>query len=389
MALVVKGLTSVFLKDEVTEGTYVAPAASADAMEVLEEFSGFEYSRESIERTVLSNTVESEAPRAGLPSVNGALPTELKAAATEGAAPRANVALKSLMGAKRNSTALEVGAGSTATVIELSDADGVKVQKGDVLMFKKAGEYAYRPIASVDTTPGSMSATLAFALPYTPATGVDIAAFTTYYHDTNDVTFSVTAEMGGDISERVAGCRVEAGEFGWNTGEIPSASFTIKGLSMVKETTLSGITADFSSEPQPPVALNAKAYINGVAVDYNSFSLNIANTINDVLSSARAQGKAASRLTKFLVTGSINPYMESDDTDRFDAFNEGDNNSLFLHIANPSSTDGEFANSVCIWMPKVNYTAVNTGDEDGVLTDEIEFQASKTAGNDTLFLTFI
>jgi hypothetical protein len=384
MAFVIKGRSSIFLKDEVTENTYVAPASAADAIEVLEDFSGFEYTRESIERSVLSNTVESEAPRVGLPDISGSLPTEFKSAATEGAAPRATVLWKSLLGAKRNASAAEVDTGSTTTVINLVDASGIN--PGDILLFKKAGEYAVRPVASK----ASNAVTLAFALPYSPAAGVDVAAFTTYYHDTFDGSFSVSAELGGEITEKATGCKVESGEIGnWSTGQIPTVAFGIKALGMDKVDSVSGISTDFSAEPQPPVALDAKAYIDGVAVDYAEFGLNINNTLTDILSAARAQGKAGSRLTNLLVTGSINPYMSDSGVARFTKFNNSTSMSLFVYVANPSETAGEFSNVAAVWLPQVTITSLTNGDEDGVLTDEIEFQAAKSEGNDTVFLGFI
>lgn len=391
MAFVIKGRSSVFLKEEVTENTYVAPATSADAIEVLEDFAGFEYTRENIERTVLSNTVESEAPRVGLPEVTGALPTELKSAATEGAAPRANVLLKSLLGGRRQAgSALTVVTGSSATVIKLSDADVAKVKVGDCLLFKIPGNYQVRPVIEVDTNPGDASVTLGIDLPSAPSAGVIIAAFTTYYHDTFDGSFSVTAELGGEISERATGCKVESGEISnWTTGSIPNMSFGVKALGLNKVDSVSGITTDFSGEPQPPVALDAKAFIDGVAVDYNEFGLNINNTLVDILSAAKSQGKAGSRLTNLLVSGSINPYMESADVSRFDKFNQNSAFTLFLYIANPSTVAGEFSNVVAVYIPNCFITSITNGDEDGVLTDEIEFQASKDVGNDTVFLTFI
>lgn len=384
MALVIKGKTSVFLKTEVTENTYVAPASAADAVEVLEDFSGFEFSRESIERAVLSNTVESEAPRAGLPEVTGTLPTEFKAAATEGAAPRADVLYKSLLGGKRQAVAAEVDAGSTNTVVNLVDASDVL--KGDILLFKKAGEYAVRPVLSVVGN----AVTLAFALPYVPAAGVGVAAFTTYFHESYDGSFSTSAELGGEITERATGCKVESGEVSnWTPGAIPQISFALKALGLAKVDSVSGYTPDFSAEPQPPVALDAKAYLGGNSVEYSEFSLSINNTLNDVLSCSKQQGKLASRLTNFLVTGSINPYMESADVSRFEDFNNSTSTSLFVYVANPSETAGEFSNVVALWLPKIVFTSVTNGDADGVLTDEIEFQASKTVANDTLFMSFI
>lgn len=390
MALVIKGKSNVFLKDEVTENTYVAPTGTADAVEVTEDFSGFKFSRETIERKVLSSTVESEAPRVGIPEVSGTLTTEFKAAATEGAAPRADVAYRSLMGGKRHATSLTVVAGSTTTVINLSDADVAKVAKGDTLLFKKAGQYAVSPIKSVDSTTGAAKVTLAVALPYAPAAGIVVAPVTTYYHASNDVSFSATAELGQEITEKATGCKVESGEVsGWTTGQIPTIAFAVKGLGLDKVDSVSGIVPDFSSEPQPPVALDAKAYIDGTALEYAEFALSIKNTLVDVLSAAKAQGKLAARLTNFLVTGTINPYMESADVSRFTKYNNSTPVELFIYIANPSDVAGEFENVAAIYMPKAVFTSVGNGDQDGVLTDDIEFQAAKSVSNDTLFISFI
>jgi hypothetical protein len=245
-------------------------------------------------------------------------------------------------------------------------------------------------VASVNNTPGSVSVTLAIALPSAPVAGVDLGRVTTYYFEENDASFSVTAELGGEILEQARGCKVESAEISnWTTGQIPNISFALKALGLDKADGSTGLTPDFSSEPRPPVALSACAYLNGVELDYNEFSLTMANTITDILSACKADGKAAARNTNFLVTGSINPYMEADDVTRFDKFNNSEAMSLFIHIGNPSAVAGELENVAAIWMPKITITSLTNGDQEGVLTDEIEFQAAKTVANDTIFISFI
>ena len=391
MGYVVKGKSSIFITDEVTEGTYVAPASASAAIEVGEDFSGFEYTRESIERSVLSNTVESEAPRAGLPTVNGSLPTEFKASATEGGSPRMDKLLKSLLGGKRNvASAVTSSSGHTTTQINLDDADAGKFKVGDSVLVKSPGAHALRPISAVNNTPGSVSITLAFALPSAPADGVSLAPVTTYFHDSFDGTLSVSAELGGDILEKATGCKVESGEIGnWTPGKIPTINFALQALALAKEVSGLALSPDFSAEPQPPVALDAKAFINGVPCEYNEFSLTLTNTLSQLLSCAQSQGKLASRNTTFLVTGSINPYMDNAGVENFEKFNEGEASSIYVHIQNPSSVAGEYENCCAIWLPSVTFTAVQNGDSEGVLTDEIEFQAQKTLGKDTVFMSFI
>jgi hypothetical protein len=387
MSFVVKNRTSVFVKKEVNEGEYIAPDSADQAIEVLEEFAGFDLTRETIERTVLSSTVEAEAPRAGLPDVNGSIPTEFKAAAVEGAAPRSDVLLESLLGGKR-SLAGEIGLveGSTVTVLKHDALDNDKVKAGDSILVKIPGKWQVRPVLSVDEE----TITLAIPLTEAPLEEVKVAPLTTYFFNENDSSFSVTAELGGEISEQARGCKVESAEISnWSTGQIPNISFAIKALGLNKENSVSGLTPDFSLEPQPPVALNACAFIDGEEVDYSEFSLTMANSLSDILSACKPDGKVASRNTRFLTTGSINPYMKQADVDRFDKFNKGDKVSLFIFIASPGESAGEIKNVAAIYMPRITITSLTNGDQEGILTDEIEFQASKQAGNDTIFLSFI
>jgi hypothetical protein len=393
MSFVIKGRSSVFLTKEITEGVYVAPSNENQAVEVLEDFSGFELTRETIERSVLSSTVESESPRAGLPDVTGSLPTEFKSGAVEGGAPRSDVLLESLLGGKRSVAAgIELVAGSTDTILNIPDVNSGDIKAGDSVLVKAAAKYEVRPVLSVNegTGEGDASITLAIALSEAPAAGVEIAPLTTYFFNENDESFSVTAELGGELLEQARGCKVESAEISnWTTGQIPNIAFAIKALGLDKVDDSTGLTPDFSAEPRPPVALQACAFLDGVELDYNEFSLTMANTITDLLSACKPDGKVASRNTNFLVTGSINPYMEADDVGRFQKFNQSQNLSLFIYIGNPSETSGEMENVCAIWMPKITITGLTNGDQEGVLTDEIEFQASKTVSNDTIFLSFI
>jgi hypothetical protein len=391
MDFVIKGRSSVFIKEELIESEYEAPVAASEAIEVLEDFSGFEFTRESIERSVLSDTVESEAPRAGLPSVSGSLPTEFKASSSEGGAPRSDVLLKSLLGGKRQILApITTGVGHSATVINLDDADANKVSVGDCVLFKIPNATTVRPVKAVSNVLGAVSITLDVALDSVLPDNTVIAPLTSYYFATNDSSFSVSAELGGEILEKAIGSKVESAEIGnWTTGQIPQISFALKALELQKEVSTLALVPNFSGEPQPPVALDACAYINGVEVDYNEFTLSMANTLNELMSACAKQGKIATRNTNFIATGTINPYMSTDNVDWFEKFNASQAVSLFIYIGNPSAVTGEMENVSAIYMPQVVLTSVTNGDQDGVLTDELAFQAFRKNGNDTIFLSFI
>lgn len=387
----VKGRTSVFATEEVTEGVYVAPTSAADAVEVLDDFAGFEYTREEITRNVLSDTIESEASRPGLPSVAGDVPVEFKAAAVEGDAPRSGKLYKALLGGVRQITSPSTtkAAGNTVTELQVEDADISKYQKNDIILVKVPGNWQVRPVASVDTTPGAAKVVLAIALDAV-ADSVVIGEMTKYFHQDAAKTLSLTSYNGGEIEDQARGVRAISAELSdWSTGQIPKWNFSLEGLDLGRSVDTPDYPTDFSGEPQPPVALEACVWLNGVETDYPELSLSIENTKSDILSACAPSGKVGSRFTELNVTGSINPYMQDDNVDRFDSFNQNDDLSLFAYAFNPGVNPGEKINIVAIWLPQTKITQLATGDQDGILVDQIDFKSYRKTGGDSVFLGFI
>lgn len=389
----IKGKSALFLKEEVTEGVYVAPTSAADAVEVLEDGLEFGTSREVIERNTLSATVESEAPRLGIKTVTGTIPTEMKASSTEGNAPPTDLLWQSLLGGKRqNTAAITARAGvNTSTVILIEDADIADLSVGDVVLVKRAGMYEVRPIAS--KTSGAGTATITLAIPLmngAPPSGVVLSKFTTYYPDDNWPTISSSLYNGGEIEDKDYGLRCLTGSVeNWSTGQVPNLSFGVEGIESDRTVTATPFVPNFASDALPPVLLDACAYLGQIEIDYNEFSLSIENTKADIPTACQASGKAGTRITQLAISGSINPYMEDDDVVRWDDFEANNSTSLFVFARNPNGVAGEGKEWICIWMPKIKITELATGDQDGVLTDAISFQAFKNAGNDSVFVGFI
>lgn len=393
MGFVVKGKSSVFLKEEVTEGTYVAPVSGADAIEVLEDGVGFEYSRDEVERNLLSATIEVEASRLGLKQVSGSVPVEFKAGSVEGAAPREHELYLSLLGGQRQvTTTTTTKTGNTTTSLKIEDADISKFSKGDIVLVKQAGAYEVRPVSAVITTGGNASLTLAIPLSAAPSNNVVIGKVTVYHHSDNAPTFSVTNYMGGVIKETVTGCRaISASLESWEGGAVPSWNFSVEALDLdqTAEVLPGGLTPTFTGEALPPVVLGACVWLNGVKVPYNSLSLSLENTKAEILSACSPSGKLASRFTQFVATGEISPYMDDASVARFDAFNNNDDVSVFGYAYNPTATAGEFNQVVAFWFPQAKITTMPNADEDGIMTNAISFKAYRKDGEDTLFLGFI
>ena len=392
MGFVVKGKSSVFLTEESIEGVYQAPVAS-DAVEVLEDGLAFEYSRDEIERNLLSATIEIEASRLGLKQVTGTIPVEFKSGKLEGDHPREKVLYKSVLGGFRQITSETITKeGNTATVLKIEDADISKFKKHDIILVKQAGNYEARPIASIDSTLGDASITLAIPLSVIPDDNVVIGKATIYHHKDEANAFSVTQYLGGSIKEYVSGCKaVSASLESWEGGAVPSWSFSVESLDLDQEVeSLPEILKpDFSGEPLPPVILNACVWINGIKVSYNSLALTLENTKAEILSACSSSGKIGSRFTQFVASGEIAPYMDDDNVDRFLAFNNNDDISVFGYAYNPTNVSGEIKEVVAFYLPQAKITTMPNGDEDGIMTNQISFKGYKKEGEDTIFLGFI
>lgn len=391
MGTLIKGQSSLYITKEDSEGVYKAEASVAEAVEPLQDGLEFSLSREEIERSTLTSTIEVVEPRLGLKTVTGTIPLEFKAGSSAGSEPRGQILYESLLGGKRKveSVTFTKSEGNTLSFLALDDLDAEKFKAGDCVLVKIAGAYEVRPVASVDLTEGEAGLHLAIPL-HSISNGVEIEKTLTYYHDSNSPSFSVSHYLGGEIKEKINGAKVISGSLeGWTANQTPSVSFAVEGLDMERALATPSLSPDFSSDAMVPVITHACAWIGQEEIDYTEFTLSMENTKADLLSACSPSGKIGTRKTAFTVTASINPYMKSDSLERWTKFSNGTITSLFTYAFNPKETSGEFKEVVAIWMPNVKITNMPAQDADGVMLDAIEMKAFRKAGNDTIFLGFI
>jgi len=388
---VVTNESTVALVVESTEGTYVAPSASNDYVAVLSDGLEMNKTREELTRDLLGGSVESEASRVGIAEVTGSMSCELAASATEGDAPQSlDVLLRSLLGGKRQIIADQTSStGHTSTVITFADTSAFSV--GDIVLIKEAGAFECRPISAIVA---NTSIEFPFALDNgAPSDAVVVAQVTTYYSDTNNaVTFSAEHNMGSQaIKQKVSGLRAASGSVeNFSVGQLPSMSFGVQGLDVVREDADADFTPDFSADGLPPVALSACAWIGGVKTSYTELALSIENTVSTISDACQESGKLGSRITEQVTSLSINPYLDDTDlTKTWDKFNNNDDVSVFFFAYNPAATDGEFSEVVAGWLPQGKITAAPVADQDGIITEALEIKCHKSAGNDSVFISFI
>ena len=386
MAFLVKNLDRVEVMVEVTEGTPVDAAANSDMIEPVSDSVTLDIEKAEIERKLLGGTVESDASRVGLPTISGALTTELRSHSTAGAAPVDNDRLlQSLLGGKSAVAAATTTTGNTTTVLTFSSHS---FTAGMVALIKITGAYECRPIASVTAT----TITLAFAVSAgSIADGTEVEAVCVYYPDsTLEKSLTVTHRPANDLKHQAAGIRATSGSIsGWSTGETPSMEFALSGLSIAK-TVGAGSYSPAANTALPPVILNSCAYINGTLVDYNEFSLAIEKEVADAPSACQASGIVSKRTTGIKISGKIDPYTSDVSVARFGLYDDNTDISLLVFAYNPTSTAGEYGEVVAIWIPQAKITKLPLKDVNGVYADDLEFKTHKTsAGNDSLFLNFI
>lgn len=386
--------SSLAIVEETTEGTYAPEASGADFIEV-EAGAAFALSREQLDRNVLTDTVEKIKSRVGAKDVTFNFKTELKAGDAEGEAPRSDVAWRALLGGQRQLlAAITSDTGHTTTNIKIADADFAKLEVGDVVTIKEAGAFWITAVEAIDETPGSGNFDIFPAMPSAPSDNVEISKHTTYFHNSDDlITFSSTYYHGGEVRDKIDGCRCNTGTVeDWESGQLPNITFAGDALDKDKEVGQPLFTPSYPTS-LPPILLKACAFLkfeDGTEqeLQYSSFALTIENELVKKASACAESGYIGTKVTALTVSGSINPYMEDDDTERFDALNLNKDFKLFIRAYNETDSAGEFEQGVGIYLPQSVITEMPAEDLDGNIVDNISFSSHKDLGNDTIFVGF-
>lgn len=382
------------------QGVYTPEEEGADFVAPLEDGLEFSPGRELLERTVRTSTTESEPSRVGIKSVTGTLPVELKAGSSEGAKPEWDKLMLAALGSRRiSANAITTEAANTSTVLNIPTADLAYLNIGDTIKIKKIGildQDHLSPITAKDT----VLETVTILIPATDIAGnvvaipdnAVIAPFVTYLVDSSKApTLSIPNYVGGKIREKVTGARPTSLDINnYTTGQIGDMSFGLEGINLEKEVGTPLFSPVFDSSV-PPVMLDAKVYQDAGEVLVNTFALNMANTVAFKTATGSKTGRIASRITKFVLTGSIDPYTEDDNVARFNTFDANSAFSLFARAYNPSEASplDEKEEVVSFYVPNARMTEFTTGDQEGLATDAINFSGHRTNGNDTVFVSVV
>lgn len=392
---ILRNTTVIGVEVEVTEGTYVAPSAATSYVQPLAD--GFELSpaKELIERNILTSSIGKVTPRTGLKSVSGSLPVEFRASGTEGGTTDFDPLLRAALGNRRQIlTQTTSGTGHTVSEIQLDAATVLKFAVGDMIIVLEAGDHTVHVVTARDLGVGTESITILPARDVAPSDNVVISRTTTYFPaNSGHPTLSLSYYWGNEIRETAVGARVSQLSLeNFTTGQLAQLNFAFEGLSFDEVDGAAPHTPDFDSA-LPPLILGACVYQNGTRIKVNTVSMTLANTLGFITSTCNPSGRESSRFTERVINFTIDPYKDDTSVDQFTKFNANEAYSLFLYAYNPSSVTGEIELGSCVamYLPNCLTTAKVVGDNEGVLIENIEGQATRGESGETeeIYIGFV
>jgi hypothetical protein len=394
---ITKNTTIIGVEEESTEGTYVAPQATTSYIQPLEDGFDLTPAREKIDRGILTNSIGRATPRLGIRTVTAALPVEFRASGVEGGDVDFAALLKCALGARRAIAANNTtkSSGNTGSVLQIEDADIADYAVGDIILIKEAGGHHICAVASRTTGTGTASITVT----PTKASGsfsnsVVISKSTTYYTaNSGHLPLSLSYYWANEVRQTAMGCKVASLSLdNFTTGQVASLNFGLEGLGY-DETNGAAPHSPAYDSGIPPIILGACVHRDGTRIEINQFGLSLANTLAYLTSTCNENGRSGSRVVQREITGTLNPYKDDTSTTNHDAFDAGTEFSLFIKAYNPSSTPGEavMGSAIGIYLPKCIAVETKVADQDGILTDEISFQAVRGTDGSTeeMYIGFI
>lgn len=396
MAIAVRDNTSYAVEIEDTEGTYKAPVDQFSYVQTLKDGAELTPSQELLQREIFTGSIGKTQSRLGTRSVTGAMPIEFRAGNSEGQAPEGDALYTSALGSKKTRTAITTKTGNTQSQLEIEDLDISEFSRFDIVLVKEAGQFEMSWVFSVDTTPGAAHINLGQPLSFTPSDNVEIAAVTQYSTaNSGHPSLSVSKYVEDAVLEQAAGCRVTSMSLdNFTTGQISSMNFGFEGLSFDRTLTSNPHTPNYD-DSLPPITLRACVYQDGTQIQINSLTMSLENTLGFVTSTCSANGRISSRVTERAITGTFNPYKQDDDLTQFSKFKCNETYTLFAYAFNPEldancEFTGEFTNAIAILLPNCNTTELGESDQDGLLIDDVTFEATRGSSgtNEELKIAF-
>lgn len=187
------------IKEEVTQGVYIAPTTGADIL-ALRPGNELSYEPEPLDNDELLNDIGSAKSSVGKESVSGKHPAYLRHSGVEGQEPQLGLLYESILGSKYIVATEEVTIGGcTVSIIKLGAGLGANCRVGQALLIKDGvNSYSIRNIKSISGD----DLTLNFNLNTAPAAGVGLGKAIVYIPAAQGhPSFSTTKWLGNGFAK--------------------------------------------------------------------------------------------------------------------------------------------------------------------------------------------
>lgn len=252
------------MKEEVTEGTYLAPTAVGDYLPVRE---GFDLvnEQEQLENDSLTGSLGVAKSTVGIVSPTSSIPLYFHGSGVEGSKPDISDPIKGALGGEvEHATEYNTVAASTTQIIKVDAGEGVNFSRGHMLLIKDSTNgYSIRPVHSVSGD----DLTLGFAVATAPGTGVNLGKAVQWSPQSSLPTYSLTDYRGnGGVIQAAAGMRVGGFDLSATAGQFVEFSPSLQGIKYFwnPTTVASGASdaIDFNDGGAQSITISAKTYLD-------------------------------------------------------------------------------------------------------------------------------
>lgn len=209
-----------------------------------------------------------------------------------------------------------------------------------------------------------------------------VASTSVTYAPTSDLDNHDSVTIGlreGPNYRIIDGCRGSV-SFNIGAGQIPMLTFTMVGH-IDSETQTAAPTPTFPGIIPPPF-LSAAFSVGGFSCAIESLTMDLANTLSISPNPNAADGYAAVRVTDNNITGTINPEQEAIGTKDWIGILRASTNQA-IQTGTIGSTAG---NRWALNIGQAYFRNSGFGDREALLTNELEFGAAESAGDDQFSL---
>jgi hypothetical protein len=372
-------LQILFAHTEAVEGTADGAFAGTDAILAMN-LNTRNVPRDFHERSFQGQMGPSTGVIGAIPPVPLSFDTEIYGNGTT-TVPQVSSLLKSTFGTLNTDSIDTTATGGSSTVITLAATAGATVGNGLLVETAVAGVYE---LAFITSIANNTSITVAPALSFSPVNGARLK-FTTTYTSKNtghpSLSFGNYLNNSAGASQWITtlGARGNLKFAAKKAGDIPTASWAFQGWNWAQATSGTVPSSISYGAGLPPVALATLFKLGGTQTNIFDLEWDLGNTVTPKFSQNSTYGIYGMPVTGRTTKGSFRVHASSSSVAPFTSWVAGTETTLSQQFGNTRfGTAGWYA-------PHAQRTEVKYGDDSGVTSNDVTWNANISAGEDSFY----